>query len=220
MDVYEALYTTRAMRRMKPDPIPEDVQQRILDAAIRAPTGGDAQAWRFLVVDDPEVKARLGAVYRECLGQLWETIYKPQADAAAANPEAPESRKFVKMQSSAQHLADHFEEVPLFFVAFSQLDTTGSSIFPAVWSAMLAARAEGVGSALTSVMLFQLDRMLEVLGAPRDSGWNFNACVAMGYPLGRWGIAPRKPVHEVANRNQWDQPLGFEIDAPLWTPGS
>ncbi len=55
MDVYEALYTTRAMRRLKPDLVPADVQRRILDAAIRAPTGGNAQSWRFLLVDDPEV---------------------------------------------------------------------------------------------------------------------------------------------------------------------
>ena len=64
MDVYEALYTTRAMRRVKPDPIPHDVQARILDAAVRAPTGGNAQEWRFLLVDDPGVKARLGPLYR------------------------------------------------------------------------------------------------------------------------------------------------------------
>src|SRR6478736_2543394 len=67
MDIYEALYTTRAMRRIKPDPIPTDVQQRILDAAVRAPTGGNTQNWRFLVVDDPGVRASLGPVYRRCL---------------------------------------------------------------------------------------------------------------------------------------------------------
>ena len=61
MDVYEALYTTRAMRRVRPDPIPEAVQARILDAAVRAPSGGNAQGWRFLLVDDPDVRARLGA---------------------------------------------------------------------------------------------------------------------------------------------------------------
>ncbi len=65
MDVYEALYTTRAMRRVRPDPIPEAVQARILDAAIRAPTGGNAQGWRFLLVDDPEIKGQLGPLYRD-----------------------------------------------------------------------------------------------------------------------------------------------------------
>ena len=71
MDVYEALYTTRAMRRVRPDPIPADVQARILDAAIRAPSGGNAQSWRFLLVDDPAVKARLAPLYQDAIGKLW-----------------------------------------------------------------------------------------------------------------------------------------------------
>ena len=72
MDVREALYTTRAMRRVTADPIPHDVQARILDAAIRAPTGGNAQNWRFLLVDDPDVRAQIGPIYRRCITILWE----------------------------------------------------------------------------------------------------------------------------------------------------
>ncbi len=220
MDVIEALYTTRAMRRVKPDPIPLAVQQKILDAAIRAPSGGNAQTWRFLLVDDPALKARLGPIYRACLAQLWETIYKPRAEAVAQQPEAAESRSFVKMQRSASWLAEHFEGYPLLLFAFSQFDTTGGSIFPSVWSAMLAARAEGVGSALTSVFRFRSGEMLEALGVPKDQGWNFNACVTFGYPTGKWGVAPRTPVHRVSFRNGWGRPLGFELDAPLWPPKS
>jgi nitroreductase len=216
VDVYEALYTTRAMRRVKSDPIPPLVQRKILDAAIRAPSGGNAQGWRFLLVDDPAQKARLGPIYRACLSSLWETIYKPRVEAAAKAPDAPESREFLKMQRSAVWLADHFEDYPLFLFAFSQHDTTGSSIFPALWSAMLAARAEGVGSALTSVMLFRMAEVLAVLGVPADQGWHFNGCVSFGYPTGRWGVAPRRPVHEVSFRNRWGEPLGFEVPAPLW----
>jgi nitroreductase len=108
MDVFEALYTTRAMRRVTQDPIPLDVQAKIVDAAIRAPSGGNTQNWRFLLVDDPGVKAAVGPIYRECLGGLWTTYYKPRVDAAAADPEAPESKAFVAMRASAQHLADHF----------------------------------------------------------------------------------------------------------------
>jgi len=67
MDVYEALYTTRAMRRVRPDPIPHAVQARILDAAIRAPSGGNSQNWRFVLVDDPAVKRQLGPLYRDSL---------------------------------------------------------------------------------------------------------------------------------------------------------
>ena len=216
MDVYEALYTTRAMRRVKPDPIPTEVQQRILDAAIRAPSGGNSQGWRFMLVDDRDVMDRLGPLYRGCLEKLFETIYKPQLDAANANPDTPQSEQFMKMYRSARHLGDHFEQYPLLFIAFNQGDPTGGSIFPAIWNAMLAARAEGVGSALTSVIAFERDAFFEILGVPADEGWRFAGLVTMGYPTGRWGVAPRRPVHEVSYRNQWGAPVGFEVPEPLW----
>jgi nitroreductase len=216
MDVYEALYTTRAMRRCRPDPIPQDAQARILDAAIRAPSGGNTQNWHFLLVDDPAVRAELGPIYRECLGQLWQTVYKERLEVANASPDDPEHVRLLRIQRSAQHLADHFEEYPLLLFSFVQFDPTGGSIFPATWSAMLAARAEGIGASLTTVLFFKLDAVLEILGVPKEQGWLFSSCVTFGYPTGRWGVAPRRPVHEVAFRNHWDRPLGFEVREPLW----
>jgi nitroreductase len=216
MDVYEALYTTRAMRRCTTEPIPIDVQKRILDAAVRAPTGGNTQNWRFMLVDDPTVKDRLGPIYRDCMTQLWATIYKERLETANADPDEPENASMLRIQRSAQHLADHFEEYPLLFFSFVQFDPSGGSIFPATWSAMLAARAEGVGSSLTSVFFFQLDAVLEILGVPKEDGWLFSSCVTFGYPTGRWGVAPRRPVDEVSYRNSWGTPVGFEIPQPLW----
>ncbi len=217
MDVREALYTTRAMRRVKPDPIPVDVQKRIMDAAVRAPTGGNAQGWRFLLVDDKQVMGKLGPLYRECLGTLFDTVYKPRLEAAEKAPDEGQNPQFLKMYRSATHLAEHFEEYPLLLLGFSIGDPTGGSIFPAIWSAMLAARAEGVGSALTSVLLFKRDEMFDILGVPKDESWNFACLVTMGYPTGRWDVAPRRPVHEVSYRNQWGTPLGFEVPEPLWS---
>ena len=216
MDIYEALYTTRAMRRCKPDPIPLDAQQRILDAAVRAPSGGNMQNWRFMLVDDADVKAQLGPIYRECMTLLWATIYKERLEIANADPTDPDNDQMLRIQRSAQHLADHFEEYPLLLFTFVQFDPTGGSIFPATWSAMLAARAEGIGSSLTSVFMFQVDKVLDILGVPKADGWLFSSCVTFGYPTGKWGVAPRRPVHEVSFRNQWDGDLGFEIPAPLW----
>ena len=204
------------MRRVKPDPIPEDVQARILDAAIRSPSGGNSQNWRFLLVDSPEVRGKLGPLYRESLGLLFDTIYKPQLDAAQAEPETESSIGFMKMYRSANWLADNFEVYPLLLFGFTMGDPTGGSIFPGIWSACLAARAEGVGSAITSVLMFKMEETLEVLGVPKDQGWVFACCVTMGYPTGRWGVAPREPVHTVAYRNRWGDPLGMEIPEPLW----
>ena len=218
MEIEEALYTTRAMRRVKPDPIPQEVQAKILDAAIRAPTGGNTQNWRFLLVDDREVIARIGPLYRHSIEQLWEVIYADRLAAAAANPEAEESTQMLKVQRSAQWLADHFEQVPLYLFGFVQADPTGGSIFPAVWSAQLAARAEGVGSSLTVVLsFFHPDEVFDILGVPRDEQWVMACCVSFGYPTGRWGVAPRRPVHEVSSRNRWGTPVGFEVTQPLWS---
>lgn len=219
MDIEEALYTTRAMRRVRPDPVPMEVQEKILDAAIRAPTGGNAQNWRFLLVDDRSVIDRIGPLYRDSIEQLWTTIYADRLAAAAADPTSAESVQMLSVQRSAQWLADHFEEVPLFLFGFVQADPTGGSIFPAVWSAQLAARAHGVGSSLTVVLgFFHPDEMFEILGVPTDQLWVMACCVSFGYPTGRWGVAPRRPVHEVSYRNQWGSPVGFVVDKPLWPP--
>jgi nitroreductase len=115
-------------------------------------------------------------------------------------------------------LADHFAEVPLFLFPFCQYDPTGGSIYPAVWSAMLAARAEGIGSCLTVVMgVFHLQETLEILGVPADEGWLLTGCVSFGYPTGRWGVAPRQPADQVSFRNRWGAPLGVAIPDPLWS---
>jgi nitroreductase len=219
MDIYEALYTTRAMRRVRPDPIPLPVQARILDAAIRAPSGGNSQNWRFLLADDPEVIGQIGPLYRHAIDQLWKTVYADRLAAAAAEPESPESIEMLKVQRSAQWLADHFEQVPLFLFGFIQSDPTGGSIFPAIWSAQLAARAEGVGSSLTAVLgFFHPDETFEILGVPKDKGWVMACCVSFGYPTGRWAVAPRRPVDEVSYRNRWGSSVGFGVEQPLWRP--
>jgi nitroreductase len=219
MDVYEALYTTRAMRRVKPDPIPEAVQQKILDAAIRAPSGGNTQNWRFMLVDDAGVKAQIAPIYQECLGMLWQTIYKDRIDAARANPDDAEGAQMLRVQRSAQHLADHFEEYPLLLISFVQFDPTGGSIFPSTWSAMLAARAEGVGASLTTVAnMMRGPDLMKILGVPEDEHWLISSIVCFGYPTGKWGVAPRRPVHEVSFRNQWETPVGFEVPEPLYPP--
>ncbi|MEZ5241104.1 MAG: nitroreductase family protein [Microthrixaceae bacterium] len=216
MDVFEALYTTRAMRRVRPDPVPSDVQASILDAAIRAPTGGNAQNWRFLLVDDAEVIARLAPLYKAGIDSLWVTLYADRVAWAAEDPDDPERQAFLRVQRSAQWAADNFTTYPLLLFGFAQHDPTGGSIYPALWSAQLAARAHGVGSTLTAVLLFADGEVKEILGVPADEGWNQAGCVLMGYPTGRWGVAERQPVQQVSFRNRWGEPLGVEVTGPLW----
>src|SRR5207247_2365047 len=136
--------------------------------------------------------------------------------AARADPTDPEMAQLLRIQRSAQHLADHFEQYPLLLFSFVQFDPTGGSIFPATWSAMLAARAEGIGSSLTSVFMFQIDAVLEILGVPKQDGWLFSSCVTFGYPTGRWGGAPRRHVDEVSERTNWCHPVRLAVRGPTW----
>lgn len=215
MDLTEALYTTRAMRRVGHQPISDQVKARIVDAAIRAPSGGNSQNWRMIVVDDPEVRGRLGPLYRQAYQQLHETFYAGRRDAAEqAGDEAA-----VRVLRSSDWLAENFETVPMWLLFFSRNDPSGSSIYPAVWSAMLAARGEGVGTCLTTILgTFKSVEVFELLDVPPDRGWEFKAAVSCGFPTGRWGLAQRKPAEEVSYSNRWGQPLGFAVKGPLWAP--
>jgi nitroreductase len=201
VDIYEALYTTRAMRRLKPDPIPLEVQTRILDAAIRAPSEPDGR--RFLLVDDPDLRRQLATLYL--------AVWKEVVDPATIPP------PFERVFRSGDHLARHFAEVPLLLFGFGR-SGAASSVFPALQNAMLAARAEGVGSTLTTFLTFRHDEVVALLGAPTDEGWRMHACVPLGYPTGRWGVAPRRAAHLVTFRNRWGTPPGFATPEPLWRP--
>lgn len=208
MDIHEALYTTRAMRRMRPDPIPHEVQARIMDAAIRAPNIGEE--WRFVLVDDAQVKSLIAPLYEEAWERLFAHLGASLADLVKLDNEIG------RMARSGDHLARHFAEVPLLLIGFGRT-REGSGVYPALWSAMLAARAEGIGSTLTGVLqTFFPDQVFEILGVPRDDGWFMHGVVPMGYPTGRWAVAPRNPVHEVAARNSWNGDLGFTVAEPLW----
>ena len=209
MDVYEALYTTRAMRRLKPDPIPYETQARILDAAVRAPN--IEQGWRFILVDDAAIKSQLALLYRQgferMVGGPLEEVFGPLLK---------DDSQMGRTIRSGVHLANHFAEVPLLLIGFGRT-REGSGIYPALWSAMLAARAEGVGSTLTGMLQsFFANEVFEILGVPKEEGWYLHGVVVMGYPTGRWGVGTRKPVHEVAARNSWHGDLGFTVPEPLW----
>ena len=206
MDFFEAVSTLRSIRRLKPDPIPEGVLRQIMDAAICAPSGGNRQGWSFVVVRDAAKRARLGELYREAWGELMKVPY--YAGAAKEPRESPVG----KMLASARHLSEHLGEAPVLVLACIALDpgvtpslTTGASIYPAVQNLMLAARAHGIGSCITTIHRFRDAQVKALLGIPADV--ETAALIPLGYPLGKFGRPPRRPLGEVAFADSWGQSL-------------
>ena len=213
MDLDEALYTTRAMRRVRSDPIPDAVVAAMLDAAIRSPSGGNSQNWRWITVSDPSTIAAIAPLYREAWDELNATLYEGRAEAAAARGDDATLR----VLASSQWLADNFEQVPLVVLPFHRNDPTGASIYPAVWSLMLAARGHGVGTTLTTVLgLFRHAEVAELLEVPTEKGWTNAAAITCGYPLGRWGVARRAPAHQVVFADRGGVEPPWRVDEPLW----
>ena len=213
MDLYEALYTTRAMRRVKPDPIPDDVLRSMLDAAIRSPSGSNSQNWRWLTVTDRSTMQQLGNLYAEAWTELNETIYK----GARAKAEASGNESLKRIYSSSQWLADNFGNSPLVVLPYHRNDPSGASIYPAVWSLMLSARSFGVGTTLTTVLgIFRQKEVADLLGVPLDKGWQNAAAIPCGYPLGRWGVAKRAPVQDVVYEERWGNKPEWTLNEPLW----
>jgi len=217
MDVFEALYTTRAMRRVKEDSIPDDVIKSIMDSAIRAPSGSNRQDWKFLVVTDKKTREELAEIYRETWDYYVKSFYNDSEDLGASSLKNKDEIETVKrISNSASWLAENYHKVPLLVLAFSRNDPTGSSIYPAIWNLMLAARGHGVGTCLTTVMNFKTEDVYKVLNVPSNKGWTLNATITAGYPLGKWGVAARKPVEEVTYLNKWGESPDWNLTEPLW----
>ncbi|MCL1601589.1 MAG: nitroreductase family protein [Actinomycetia bacterium] len=216
MDLHEALYTTRAMRRVKPDPIPDEVIRSMLDAAIRSPSGSNAQNWRWLTVADRATMHELGRLYSEAWVELNETIYRGKREQADASGDEASKRIY----SSSQWLADNFGESPLVVLPYHRNDPSGASIYPGVWSLMLAARSHGVGTTMTTILgIFKQNEVAELLGVPLEKGWINAAAIPCGYPLGRWGLAKRASVQDVVYEERWGEGPDWVQDEPLWNPG-
>jgi nitroreductase len=196
MDVFEAIRTTRSMRRLDPDRDVSDADLgTMLDAATRGATGGNTQPVRWLVVRDPELRRRVGEVYR----RLAATRLNVYEEEARTNPNA------ARMLKSARHLAEHMGEAPALVVpcARGERGRVDSSVFPGVQNLMLAARALGLGTTLTTIHRADEAAVKEILGIPEDV--HTFAIIPVGYPLGRWGEAPRRPSGEVTYWDRWGE---------------
>ena len=219
MDVFEALYTTRAMRRVTEEPISDEILKQMVDAAVRAPSGANTQSWKFLVITDSKIKNLLGDLYREAWDFYVKEFYGGSADMGASNvPNNKKAEQVVRISKSAAWLSENFQKVPAMFVVLSRNDPSGSSIYPAIWSIMLAGRAHGIGTCLTTVLgMFKPEKAFEILNIPNDKGWKIDAVITAGYPLGKWGVADRNPVDEVTYLNTWGNETNWNLEDPLWS---
>ena len=218
--LFEAMYTARAMRRLKPDPVPEELITKILDAAIRAPSGGNAQNWIFIVVRDAAQRHALAAVYRKASGEV-AAIY-----AARGRPAYQTEEQYRRMMDAGTYLWSHIGDAPVLLVpclrrrdmpprdslpqaVAARYDAhlayqeriRGASIYPAIQNIILACRALGLGTVITTNHILYEDEARAVLGLP-EGVFTF-ALMPVGYPQGRYGPLARRPVAEVAFADRW-----------------
>jgi nitroreductase len=213
-ELYAMMSTQRAIRRLRPDPIPDDVLERIMQAASWAPSGGNQQPWRMVMVTEPTRKAQLGELYAKRWARFAELYRQRFADA-----EAEERARHERTIAAGDHLAAHFGECPVVAIVCFNPDLMaitdarqdrvsvvgGGSVYPAVQNFLLACRAEGVGSVLTTLLCQDEGKVKALLDMPDD--WYTAAALPMGYPVGGgYGPINRQPVASLFYRDGWRSP--------------
>jgi nitroreductase len=208
MDFREVIETTSTCRFYRPDAIPDDVLRRVLDATRWAPTGGNRQGVRFIAVRD--------AAKRRALRDLYLPLWEQYAGRAVARPGAP----VPKLLANADHMARHLDEVPVLVVVCAHLADLmatdrhldrltivgGASVYPSVQNLLLAARAEGLGTALTTLLCAVEPQVKALLAIP--DGIATAALVPMGYPAKPFPKRlARKPLEESVYGDGWGAPL-------------
>ncbi len=211
--IFEIMYSLRAMRRLKPDRVPEPLLWKVLEAATMAPSGGNSQPGRFVVLQDPELKRFVQERYLRAL-QVYLRASVEAASRRATPPSADEAARQMRAGQAALHLGEHLQEAPvLLLVCMLPRDLAllanvpaaalYSSIFPAVQNVLLACRALGLGATLTTLHLAFEGEIKERLGIPVEV--ETVALVPIGYPIGRFGPTRRAPAEEVTYWDGWSQ---------------
>jgi nitroreductase len=203
MPLEEAMRTQRAIRRLKPDPVDDDLVLHLIELALKAPSGSNAQTWEFIVVKDPVVKAKLGNLNRRAF-RLYGAIGRRQMERA-------NNRPMLRILDAVQWQADHFDEIPVIVVACLNgfippwpplaASSLYGSIYPSVQNLLLAARAAGLGAALITLPLWSKLLAQRALGLP----WKVTpvAVVPLGWPTGKYGPTKRRPVEEVVSLDRY-----------------
>jgi len=201
MPLEEAMRTQRAIRRLKNEPVDEALVRRLVELALKAPTGSNAQNWEFIVVRDPEVKAKLARQNRRAWG-----IY-----GGLGRRMVRDDPKMLRVMDAVQWQADHFEDIPVLVIAclrgmrsyFPPIAASSyfGSIYPSVQNLLLGARAAGLGAALITLPLWSSFAARRILGCP----WSVLPCavIPLGWPQGRYGPTTRRPVEEVVSLDRY-----------------
>jgi nitroreductase len=202
-DVFEIMSTTRSMRRLKPDPVPDALIRKILEAGAGAANGGNTQKWRFLVIKDPAIKKAVQVWYKKAFDEVVGPRYATSAPPPGATPD-----RYKRQHTAVEYLTDHYHEAPVWIVACledgpSPGRSAGASIYPAVQNMLLAIRALGLGSTLTTRHL-QFEKETEAaLGLP--PGVHSYAILPVGYPMGRFGPVGRGKLSDIVYQDKWGQ---------------
>ena len=194
MTLGETMFTQRAIRRFRPEPIPDADLKDILEAAIRAPNGGNNQPWHFLVIKDPGLRGKLAELYHEA----W---WAKRRDQGIMGPDdIPPGKNSLR---SAMRLADQIGQAPVIVLlcATAQGPAAAASIIPAAQNLLLAARAFGIGGTITTLHAQVEDRAHELFGIPETAQVVY--CLPLGYPRGTFGSVQRKPLSEVCSYERW-----------------
>jgi nitroreductase len=188
--LFDAIRTARAIRRLRPDPVPRALVRKVCEAGTFAPSGGNRQPWSFVAVTEPERRAFVAERYRRAFH-----AYIAPAVARFGDPDFPEAAK--RNARAAIHLADHLHEAPvLLFVAgwTRRGEPQLQALFPAIQNILLACRAVGLGASLTTLHLAFAKEIDAFLGLPPERP--SCALLPIGWPAGRYGRPPRRSVDE------------------------
>jgi nitroreductase len=194
MDVLEAMETCRAMRWLKPDPVPEDLIRKVLRAATCASSPGNSQGWDFVVVRDPALRKQIGEIFRD---EVRPRIL-PVPESADG------SRKL--MTAGAQHLLETFDRVPvLIFVCGASIYPPGNPIdafvpaalYPAAQNLIVAARSLGLGTVFTTFHMLCEPPIRKLIGLPE--GHRIQVTIPLGWPEKKFGPVKRRPLGEVVH---------------------
>ncbi len=205
-DVFEIIQTTRSMRRLKTDPVTDELIARILEAGLSAANGGNVQSWRFMVVKDPQIKQAIQTYYKKAFDETVGPRYRGQPPAGVTR------ERYLRQGSAVQYLTDHFAEAPVWIVACleeaSPTRASGASIYPAVQNMLLAIRALGLGSTLTTRHLAYEAETERILGLPPNV--HSYAILPIGYPMGNFGPVSRRSMTDVVFGDRYGEPWSAE----------